>query len=77
VQVYFAVVASSIEYIRTGKLRVLAVTTATRWDGLADIPTLSEFVPGYEASDWFGIVAPKNTPAEVVNKLNREINASL
>jgi len=58
-------------------LRPLAVTTATRWDGLPDIPTLSEFVPGYEASDWYGIGMPKNTPATIVEKLNKEINAAL
>ena len=69
--------ASSIEYIRAGKLRALAVTTATRSDVLPDIPTVGEFVPGYEASGWFGIGAPKNTPAEIVDKLNKEINAAL
>ena len=67
----------SIEYIRTGKLRALAVTTATRLDALPDIPTVGEFVPGYEASGWFGIGAPKSTPAEIVDKLNKEINAGL
>ena len=69
--------AASIEYIRAGKLRALAVTTATRSDALPDIPTVGEFVPGYEASAWFGIGAPKNTPAEIVDKLNKEINAGL
>ena len=69
--------ASSIEYIRAGKLRALAVTTATRSEALPDIPTVGEFVPGYEASAWFGIGAPKNTPAEIVDKLNKEINAGL
>ena len=68
---------SSIEYIRAGKLRALAVTTATRSEALPDIPTVGEFVPGYEASAWFGIGAPKNTPAEIVDKLNKEINAGL
>ena len=77
VQVMFGTPPASIEYLRAGTLRPLAVTTATRWDGLPDIPTLSEFVPGYEASDWYGVGAPKNTPAEIVNKLNTEINASL
>ena len=68
--------ASSIEYIRAGKLRALAVTTATRSEALPDIPTVGEFVPGYEASSWYGLGAPKNTPAEIVDKLNREINAA-
>jgi tripartite-type tricarboxylate transporter receptor subunit TctC len=77
VQVMFATTISSIEYIKAGKLRALAVTTATRWDELPDIPTVDEFVPGYEASYWAGIGAPKNTPTEVVDKLNKEINAGL
>ena len=77
VQVYFGTTASSIEYIRVGKLRALAVTTAMRSETLPDIPTVAEFVPGYEASAWFGIGAPRNTPAEIVDKLNTEINASL
>ena len=77
VQVMFAVPASSIEHIRAGKLRALAVTTATRSEALPDIPTVGDFVPGYEASAWFGIGAPKNTPAEIVDKLNKEINAAL
>jgi tripartite-type tricarboxylate transporter receptor subunit TctC len=77
VQVMFATTISSIEYIKAGKLRALAVTTATRWDELPDIPTVDEFVPGYEASYWAGIGAPKNTPTEVVEKLNKEINAGL
>ena len=76
VQVMFATTAASIEYIRAGKLRALAVTTATRSEALPDIPTVGEFVPGYEASAWFGIGAPKNTPAEIVDKLNKEINAA-
>jgi tripartite-type tricarboxylate transporter receptor subunit TctC len=76
-QVYFGVVASSIEYIRAGQLRALAVTTVARSDALPDIPTVSEFVAGYEASSWFGIGAPRNTPAEIVDKLNKEINAGL
>ena len=59
------------------QLRALAVTTATRWEALPDVPTVGEFVPGYEASAWFGIGAPKNTPAEIVDKLNNEINAAL
>jgi tripartite-type tricarboxylate transporter receptor subunit TctC len=68
---------SSIEYIRAGKLRALAVTTATRAEALPDLPTVGEFVPGYEASGWYGVVAPKNTPAVIVNKLNNEINTVL
>ena len=76
VQVMFATMPSSIEYIRAGKLRALAVTTATRSEALPDIPTVGEFVPGYEASAWYGIGAPKNTPAEIVDKLNKEINAA-
>jgi tripartite-type tricarboxylate transporter receptor subunit TctC len=77
VQVMFAATVVSIEYIRAGRLRPLAVTTATRSDALPDIPTVGEFVPGYEASAWFGIGAPKNTPTEIVDKLNKEINAAL
>ena len=77
VQVCFGNMPSSIEYIRAGKLRALAVTTATRSEVLPDIPTVGEFVPGYEASAWFGVGAPKNTPAEIVDKLNKEINAGL
>ena len=77
VQVYFGPMPSSIEYIRAGKLRALAVTTATRSEALPDIPTVGDFVPGYEASAWFGVGAPKNTPAEIVDKLNKEINAGL
>ena len=68
---------SSIEHIRAGKLRALAVTTATRSEALPDIPTVGEFVPGYEASTWYGLGAPKNTPAEIIDKLNKEINAGL
>ena len=77
VHVMFGTTPASIEYIRAGKLRPLAVTTATRWDGLPDIPAISDFVPGYEASGWFGLGAPRNTPAEIVDTLNREINAGL
>jgi tripartite-type tricarboxylate transporter receptor subunit TctC len=73
----FPATVSSIEYIRAGRLRALAVTTATRSELLPDIPTVAEFVAGYEASNWFGICAPKATPAEIVEKLNKEINASL
>src|SRR5262245_13440314 len=77
VQVYFAQMMASIEYIRAGKLRPLAVTIATRSDALPDIPTVSEFVPGYETSLWLGIGAPKGTPAEIVDTLNQETNAAL
>src|SRR5215831_7839386 len=77
VQVMFAPTPTSIEHIRSGKLRALAVTTATRSDALPDIPTVGEFVPGYEASNWYGVGIPKNTPAEIIDKLNTEINAGL
>jgi len=75
VQVVFGTISSCIQYIRGGMLRALAVTTLTRSDVLPEIPTLAEFVPGYEASQWYGIGAPKDTPAEVIDKLNTEINA--
>jgi tripartite-type tricarboxylate transporter receptor subunit TctC len=77
VQVYFGTLSGSIEYIRTGKLRALAVTTATRSEMLPDVPTVGESVPGYEASTWSGVGAPKGTPIEIVDKLNNEINAAL
>jgi tripartite-type tricarboxylate transporter receptor subunit TctC len=77
VQVIFATIPASIQYIRAGKLRSLAVTTMTRWEGLPDLPTVGDFVPGYEVSAWQGIGAPKNTSAEIVEKLNREVNAGL
>jgi tripartite-type tricarboxylate transporter receptor subunit TctC len=77
VQVMFVPPPTSIEHIRSGKLRALAVTTATRSDALPDIPTVAEFVPGYEASNWYGVGIPKNTPAEIIDKLNKEINAGL
>jgi tripartite-type tricarboxylate transporter receptor subunit TctC len=77
VQVYFTPMSAAIEYVRSGKLRALAVTTTTRSQALADIPTVSEFVPEYEASQWYGVGVPKNTPAEIVDKLNAEINAVL
>jgi tripartite-type tricarboxylate transporter receptor subunit TctC len=77
VQVYFGPVPESIEHVRAGKLRLLAVTTATRLDMFPDISTVAEFLPGYEASGWQGIGAPKNTPTEIVERLNREINAGL
>jgi tripartite-type tricarboxylate transporter receptor subunit TctC len=77
VQVLFANPAQSIRYIKAGKLRALAITSATRLEALPDIPTVGEFVPGYEASSIFGLGAPKNTPAEIIDKLNTEINAAL
>jgi tripartite-type tricarboxylate transporter receptor subunit TctC len=77
IQVMFGSLSGSVEYIRTGKLRALAVTTATPSEALPDLPTVSDFVPGFEASAWVGIGAPRNTPTEVVDKLNKEINAAL
>jgi tripartite-type tricarboxylate transporter receptor subunit TctC len=77
VQVYFGAISESIEYIRAGRLRALAVATATRSQALPDIPTLGEFVPRYEASGWQGIGAPKNTPIDIIDKLNKDVNACL
>src|SRR5215813_3565910 len=77
VQVLFGSTSLTIEQIRAGKLRPLAVTTATRWEGLPNIPTVADFLPGYEASAWNGVGVPKGTPAEIVDKLNKEINAAL
>ena len=77
VEVMFVSTPSSIEYIRSGKLRALAVTTATRFPMLPEIPTVDEFVPDYEASSWYGVGAPRGTPAAVIAKLNQEINAAL
>jgi len=77
VHVMFDSIAPSIEHIRAGKLRALAVTTTTRSEALPDIPTVADFVPGYEASAFFGIGAPKSTSAEIVERLNKEINATL
>jgi tripartite-type tricarboxylate transporter receptor subunit TctC len=77
VQIAFIGPVTSIEYVNSGKLRALAVTTATRSEVLPDIPTVSEFVPGFEASAWFGLCAPRNTPAEIVDRLNIEINSGL
>jgi tripartite-type tricarboxylate transporter receptor subunit TctC len=74
VQVVFGTIFTNIQYIRGGMLRALAVTPAIRSDVLPDIPTMAEFVPGYEASQWYGVGAPKDTPAEVIDKLNNEIN---
>jgi tripartite-type tricarboxylate transporter receptor subunit TctC len=77
VQLYFGTTASSLEYVRTGKLRALGVTIERRLDALPEIPTVAEFVPGYEASNWYGIGAPKATPVEIIDKLNKEISAGL
>jgi tripartite-type tricarboxylate transporter receptor subunit TctC len=77
VQVSFATMPASIEFIRTGKLRALAVTTATRSPALPEVPTVGEFVPGYEVSTWYGLCARMGTPAEVIDKINKEINAGL
>ncbi len=77
VQVYFSTLPGSIAYIRTGKLRALAVTTAARAEALPETPSVGEFVPGYEASQWSGVGAPKNTPAPIIDRLNKEINAAL
>jgi tripartite-type tricarboxylate transporter receptor subunit TctC len=77
VQVMFGSATSSMPYIRAGALRPLAVTTAVRWEGLPDVPAVAEFVPDYEASAWHGIGVPKDTPADIVDRLNREINAAL
>jgi tripartite-type tricarboxylate transporter receptor subunit TctC len=77
VQVSFDAMPTTIEYVRASKLRALAVTTAARSPALPDVPTVNEFVPGYEASSWHGVGAPRNTSAEIVDKLNKEINAGL
>jgi tripartite-type tricarboxylate transporter receptor subunit TctC len=77
VQLYFGTTASSLEYVRTGKLRALAVTIERRLDALPDIPAVGEFVPGYEATTWYGVGVPRNVPAGIVDKLNKEINAAL
>jgi tripartite-type tricarboxylate transporter receptor subunit TctC len=77
VQVCFTSIIASIEYIRAGQLRALAVTTSSRSEALPEVPSLSEFLPGYEAADWKGMVAPKNTPPAIIERLNKEINAAL
>src|SRR5262249_28728469 len=77
VQVYFSTQAGAIEFIRTAKVRALAGASANRSDALPDVPPMSEFLPGYEASSWSGIVAPKNTPPEVIKRINKETNAGL
>jgi tripartite-type tricarboxylate transporter receptor subunit TctC len=77
VQVFFATTPGMTDFIRSGRLRALAVTTASRAEVLPELPTVGDFVPGYEASQWYGLGAPKGTPAEIVDKLNKEINAAL
>jgi tripartite-type tricarboxylate transporter receptor subunit TctC len=77
VQVMFETMPASIEYIRAGKLRPLAVTTATRSEVLPNIPTVADFLPGYEVSSWYGVGAPKNTPTAIIEQLNKEVNAAL
>ena len=77
VQVYFGSLPATIEHIRSGRLRALAATTATRFETLPDIPTVAEFVPGYEASQWFAAGLRKDSPAEIIDKLNREIGVVL
>ena len=76
-QVIFDLMPESIEYIRAGKLRALAVTTVTRSESLPDLPTVGDFVPGYDTSTWLGLGLPRNTPTEIVDKLNKEINAAI
>jgi tripartite-type tricarboxylate transporter receptor subunit TctC len=77
VQIMFSPLSSSMQYVKTGKLRALAVTSATRSDVLPDTPTVGEFVPGYVTTGWFGVCAPLKTPPEIIDRLNREINAGL
>jgi tripartite-type tricarboxylate transporter receptor subunit TctC len=77
VHVYFSPMAIAIGYVRSGMLPALAVTTTTRLPVLPDTPALADFVPGYEATNWYGIVVPHNTPADIVNQLNHEINTGL
>ncbi len=76
-QAMFGVLPASLGYIRSGKVRAFAVTSATRQEVLPDVPAMAEFLPGYEASGWYGVVAPKGTPPEIVDKLNKQINAGL
>jgi tripartite-type tricarboxylate transporter receptor subunit TctC len=77
VQILFAAAPGTVDYVKTGKLRALAVTTATRMPDLPDVPTVADTVSDYEASQWYGFAAPKDTPAEIVVKLNKEINAAI
>ena len=76
-EIMFESLPASIEHVRAGKLRALAVTTASRSEALPDIPILGDFVPGFEASTWFGVGAPRNTPPEIIDSLNKAINAGL
>ena len=77
VQVYFSPISAGVSYIKSGKLRPLAVTTATRSEAFPDVPPVADFVPGYDVSAWYGMGAPKNTPAAIIDKLNSTINAGL
>jgi tripartite-type tricarboxylate transporter receptor subunit TctC len=77
VQVLFDPMLSSVDFIKAGRLRPLAVTTAARWEGLPEVPAMAEFIPGFEASLWLGLGAPRNTPPDVIGKLNTEINTAL
>jgi tripartite-type tricarboxylate transporter receptor subunit TctC len=77
VQVYFATTPGTSDFVRTGRLRALAVTSPTRAEVFSELPRVGDFVPGYEASQWYGMAAPKNTPVHIIDKLNREINAAL
>jgi tripartite-type tricarboxylate transporter receptor subunit TctC len=77
VQALFATTPGTVDYIRTGKLRGLAITTAARAEVLPELPPVGDFVPGYDASQWYGLGAPRNTSADIINRLNREINAAL
>jgi tripartite-type tricarboxylate transporter receptor subunit TctC len=77
VQVYFSVLPEGIQYLKAGQVRALAITSVDRWKALPDIPSLSDFLPGYEASPWHGLGAPKNTPVEIIGRLNAEINSVL
>jgi tripartite-type tricarboxylate transporter receptor subunit TctC len=77
VHVYFGSMPETIQYIRAGTLRALAVTTATRSETVPDLPVAADFVPGYETSSWYGLGAPKSTPSEIIERLNKEINAAL
>jgi tripartite-type tricarboxylate transporter receptor subunit TctC len=76
-QIMFGVVPASLGYIKSGRLRALAVTTAARQEVLPDVPTMAEFLPGFEAVGWYGIAVPKNTPADIVTLLNKQINGAL
>src|SRR6185295_15500264 len=77
VQVSFATASASIQYVTTGKLKALAVTSASRSQALPDVPTVAEFVPGCDATTWYGLGAPRNTPAEIIDTLNKAVNAAL